>query len=83
MKKQSAGLLVYRIKNEQIEVLIAHPGGPFFAKKDSGVWSIPKGLYEDDEDPIDAAKREYEEEIGMPAPSGPYTELGEIKKKRR
>lgn len=63
-----------------MEVLIAHPGGPFFAKKDDGVWSVPKGLYDDDENPFDAAKREYEEEIGSPAPSGQYIELGEIKR---
>lgn len=80
-KKQSAGLLIYRMKDGQLEVLIAHPGGPFFAKKDDGIWSIPKGLYEDSEDPINAAKREYEEEIGMPAPNGRYTKLGEIKRK--
>lgn len=81
MKKQSAGLLLYRQKNGRVEVLIAHPGGPFFAKKDNGFWSIPKGLYEDDEDPFVAAKREFEEEIGWPAPTGKYFELGEIKRK--
>lgn len=62
-------------------MLIVHPGGPFFAKKDNGFWSIPKGLYEGDENPLDAAKREYEEEIGRPAPDGTYIELGEIKRK--
>ncbi|MDO8591740.1 MAG: NUDIX domain-containing protein [bacterium] len=81
MKKQSAGILLYRTKNIQLEVLIAHPGGPFFAKKDSGIWSIPKGLYDDDEDPFDAAKREFEEEIGSPPPDGQYVALGEIKRK--
>lgn len=81
MKKQSAGLLLYRQKKGRVEVLIAHPGGPFFAKKDNGFWSIPKGLYEDDEDPFAAAKREFEEEIGWPAPAGKYIELGEIKRK--
>ena len=80
MKKQSAGVLLYRFKDRELQVLIAHPGGPFFAKKDNGNWSIPKGLYEDDEDPFEAAKREYEEEIGAPVPSGPYLELGEIKR---
>ncbi len=79
-KKQSAGLLLYRQKDGNLEVLIAHPGGPFFAKKDDGVWSIPKGLYEEDEDPFDAAKREYEEEIGSPAPTTQYIDLGEIKR---
>lgn len=81
MKKQSAGLLVYRMKKGQIEVLIAHPGGPFFVKQDDGVWSIPKGLYEDSEDTLTAAKREFEEEIGFPAPASEYIELGEIKRK--
>ena len=81
MKRQSAGILLYRFKDGDLQVLIAHPGGPFFAKKDNGNWSIPKGLYEDDEDPFETAKREYEEEIGVPPPSGPYLELGEIKRK--
>ena len=80
-KKQSAGILLYRFKDGKLQVLIAHPGGPFFAKKDEGNWSIPKGLYEDNGDPFEAAKREYEEEIGAPAPSSPYIELGEIKRK--
>lgn len=81
MKKQSAGLLLYRFNDSELEVLIAHPGGPFFAKKDEGIWSIPKGLYEEDEDPLKAAKREYEEEIGLPPPDGPYLQLGEINRK--
>ena len=81
MKKQSAGVVLYRTKNGQLEVLIAHPGGPFFAKKDNGIWSIPKGLYEDDEDLLKAAKREFEEEIGTKPPSGDYIDLGEIKRK--
>ena len=81
MKKQSAGLLVYRTKNGRLEVLIAHPGGPFFVKKDVGFWSIPKGLYDDSENPLAAAKREFSEEIGLPPPDGRYLELGEIKRK--
>jgi len=80
-KKQSAGILLYRTKNSQFEVLIAHPGGPFFAKKDSGFWSIPKGLYDDNEEPFEAAKREFKEEIGSSAPDGEYIDLGEIKRK--
>ena len=80
-KKQSAGILLYRFDDGDLQVLIAHPGGPFFVKKDEGNWSVPKGLYEDDEDPFEAAKREYEEEIGAPSPNGPYLELGEIKRK--
>ncbi|MBI2009469.1 NUDIX domain-containing protein [Candidatus Saccharibacteria bacterium] len=80
-KKQSAGILLYKFDEGELKVLIVHPGGPFFVKKDNGNWSIPKGLYEDNEDPFTAAKREYEEEIGMPPPSEPYLELGEIKRK--
>ena len=64
MAKQSAGILLYR-KSEEPEVLLVHPGGPFFAKKDAGSWSIPKGEYLSDEDPLDAAKREFKEETGM------------------
>jgi len=78
--KTSAGLLVYRKHKGQVEALIAHPGGPFFARKDEGFWSIPKGLHNNGEDPLSAAKREYEEEIGSPPPIGEYLELGEIKR---
>lgn len=78
MAKRSAALLVYRI-NEQsgLEVLIAHMGGPFWAKKDARAWSIPKGEYEDDEEPLKAAQREFEEEMGSPAPDGDLINLGE------
>jgi predicted NUDIX family NTP pyrophosphohydrolase len=65
MAKQSAGILLYRRKRDQLEVLLVHPGGPFWAKKDQGAWSIPKGEYED-EDALAAAKREFEEETGIP-----------------
>lgn len=78
MSKLSAGILVYRQQNNQTEVLLGHPGGPFYAKKDDGVWSIPKGEYEDEE-PLDAAKREFQEELGQAAPTGNYQDLGEIK----
>jgi predicted NUDIX family NTP pyrophosphohydrolase len=64
--KQSAGILLYRIRDHVIEVLLAHPGGPFWARKDDGVWSIPKGEFTDDEPAISAAKREFEEETGKP-----------------
>ncbi len=80
MKSFSAGVLLYRTKGEQIEVLIAHPGGPFFSKKDNGIWSIPKGLYDDNEEPLVAAKREFEEEIGSPSPDGDYLPLDSIKR---
>lgn len=65
MPKQSAGILLYRFRNETPEVLLVHPGGPFWAKKDKGVWSIPKGEIEENENPFAAAKRETAEETGM------------------
>ncbi len=65
MAKQSAGILLYRIVNHNLEVLLAHPGGPFFKNKDAGVWSIPKGEFTDDEDALTAAKREFLEETGQ------------------
>jgi predicted NUDIX family NTP pyrophosphohydrolase len=71
MPKLSAGLLLYRVKYDVVEVLIAHPGGPFWARKDDGAWSIPKGEYTDGDDPWVAAQREFEEEIGLPPPTGP------------
>ena len=61
---KSAGLLLYRLRSKVLEVLLVHPGGPFWAKKDLGAWSIPKGEFEDDEDALDAAIREMEEETG-------------------
>ncbi len=69
---------MYRRRNSGIEVFLVHPGGPFWAKKDSGAWSIPKGEYLEDEDPLEAAKREFEEETGF-APREPFIELGEVK----
>jgi predicted NUDIX family NTP pyrophosphohydrolase len=64
MSKQSAGILLHRFKNDRLEVLLVHPGGPFWRKKDAGAWSIPKGEF-DQEDPLAAAKREFTEETGM------------------
>lgn len=66
MPRQSAGLLMYRIRQGQIEVLLVHPGGPFWARKDLGAWSIPKGEFTD-EAPLDAARREFYEETGFTA----------------
>ena len=77
MKKLSAGLLVYRLKDGLPEVFIIHHGGPYWAKKDDGVWSLPKGELDDNEELLAAAKREFEEETGFKAPDGPYLELGE------
>ena len=78
MSKQSAGILFYRIRKKKIEILLAHPGGPFFAKKDEGVWSIPKGEFEDDEEPLKAAIRETEEETGIEA-FGDFIQLTPVK----
>ncbi|MCD6193319.1 MAG: NUDIX domain-containing protein [Candidatus Aminicenantes bacterium] len=65
MKKKSAGILLYRLKNKFFEVFLVHPGGPFWTKKDFGAWSIPKGEFTEDENPLDAAKREFQEELGI------------------
>ncbi|WIM86495.1 NUDIX domain-containing protein [Candidatus Mycobacterium wuenschmannii] len=78
MPKLSAGLLLYRT-GSGLEVLIAHPGGPFWARKDDGAWSIPKGEYADGEDPWAAAQREFGEEVGLPLPVGPRIDLAPIK----
>jgi predicted NUDIX family NTP pyrophosphohydrolase len=77
--KLSAGLLLYRARDGVLEVLLAHPGGPFWARKDDGAWSIPKGEYGEDEDPWAAAQREFVEEIGLPVPSGSRIDLGPLK----
>lgn len=81
MKKLSAGILVYRHKGGSIEVLLAHFGGPFWAKKDNGAWSIFKGEQEEEEDAFEAAKREFKEETSHGAPSGKYIDLGESRRK--
>lgn len=78
MPKKSAGLLLHRESAGILEVLLVHPGGPFWSKKDEGAWSIPKGEFADDEDPLSAAMREFEEETGA-KPSGKYLPLGSIK----
>lgn len=77
MRQLSAGLLVYRLKNGRPEVFIVHNGGPYWAKKDDGFWSLPKGEFDDNEEALDAAKREFEEETGFSPPAGPYIELGD------
>jgi len=64
MSKKSAGILLYRVKDLDLEFFLVHPGGPFWAKKDAGAWSIPKGEFDDNENPLEAAKREFKEEIG-------------------
>ena len=78
--KRSAGILLYRRRGGSVEVLLVHPGGPFWAKKDAGAWSIPKGEYEDGDDALEAARREFAEELGSPA-EGDAVPLGEVKQK--
>ena len=80
MSQQSAGILLYRLNQASIEVLLVHPGGPFWIKKDSGAWSIPKGEFSTTEDPLTAAKREFEEETGSPI-SGEFIQLHPIRQK--
>lgn len=77
MPTQAAGILVFR-KKPELEVFIVHNGGPFFTKRDNGFWSIPKGLIEEGEEPIATAKREFEEETGMPVPTGELINLGVV-----
>lgn len=80
MPKLSAGLLVYRRSDREPEVLLVHPGGPYWAKKDGGAWSIPKGEYEPDEDPLEVAFREFREELGTDPPDlGSPMFLGELR----
>jgi predicted NUDIX family NTP pyrophosphohydrolase len=77
-KKQSAGLLVYRRKAGALEIFLVHPGGPFWAKKDAGAWSIPKGEFAEDEEKLIAARREFREETGL-ALDGAFVELAPVK----
>lgn len=78
MGSRSAGLALIRGNGAAREVLLVHPGGPFWAKKNEGAWSLPKGLLDPGEEPLAAAKREFSEEVGHPAPVGPYVALGEV-----
>ena len=78
MPKRSAGLLLWRRGPAGVEVLLGHPGGPLFARKDDGVWTIPKGEYDATEDPLVAAHREFAEEIGVAPPRGDVVPLGEV-----
>ncbi len=80
--KRSAGILLHRrTADGRREVLLVHPGGPFWARKDLGAWSIPKGEYGDDEDPLAAARREFAEELGSPATDGDLVDLGEVRQR--
>jgi predicted NUDIX family NTP pyrophosphohydrolase len=82
--RYSAGILLFRrhlrdASGSDLEVLLGHMGGPFWSRKDAGAWTIPKGEYEPDEDPLDAARREFEEEIGIPAPASEFLPLGSVR----
>jgi predicted NUDIX family NTP pyrophosphohydrolase len=72
---------LYRKKNKIAEVMLVHPGGPFWAKKDLGIWSVPKGEFDDDEDALAAAKREFEEELGKKVSAEKFIELSPVKSK--
>lgn len=78
---RSAGILLYRGHGDRLEVLLVHPGGPVWARRDAGAWSIPKGEYADGEDPLAAARREFTEELGVAPPEGEELPLGEIRQK--
>jgi predicted NUDIX family NTP pyrophosphohydrolase len=81
MPKRSAGLLVYRLAKKHLQVLLVHPGGPLYTRKDAGVWSIPKGEYDETEDPLTVAVREFHEETGNTLHGEQYIELGAVKLK--
>jgi predicted NUDIX family NTP pyrophosphohydrolase len=78
MPRKSAGILLYRFQKDGVEVFLVHPGGPFWANKDKGSWSVPKGEYNDDEDALKAAQREFQEETGLSI-QGNFIELGEVR----
>lgn len=80
-RARSAGLLLYRRAAGGLEVLLVHPGGPFWARRDLGAWSLPKGEYADGESGLDAARREFQEELGSPPPDGEFLDLGEVRQK--
>ena len=79
--RRSAGVLLWRKHDDVLEVLLGHPGGPFFAKKDAGAWGVLKGEMEPGEEPFEVARREFVEETGHALPEGPAIELGEIRQK--
>ena len=76
----SAGLVLYRRTGGRLEIFLAHPGGPFWRNRDAGAWTIPKGVLNDGEDPLDAARREFEEETGI-KPTGPFLSLGAVRQR--
>lgn len=76
---RSAGLLLFRHTGQGLEVLLGHMGGPFFARRESGAWTVPKGEYDPDEPVWEAARREFQEELGLPPPNGKALPLGEVR----
>lgn len=82
MSLHSGGVLLYRFRGNELQVLLVHPGGPFWKRRDEGAWSIPKGLFEENESPLDAAKREFKEETSFEA-DGNFIDLGYIKQSSR
>jgi predicted NUDIX family NTP pyrophosphohydrolase len=81
MPRRSAGIVLYRVRAGTPEVLLVHPGGPFWARRDAGAWSFPKGEYDAGDDPRETALREFEEETGTALPPGDLIELGSVKQK--
>ncbi|MEU8893607.1 NUDIX domain-containing protein [Streptomyces sp. NPDC048442] len=83
--RRSAGLLLFRVtgtgEERDVEVLIGHMGGPFWARREAAAWSVPKGEYGPDEDPAAAARREFEEELGLPVPDGSWLPLGDVRQR--
>ncbi|MGA5206222.1 NUDIX domain-containing protein [Streptomyces variegatus] len=77
--RRSAGLLLFHPTDHGLEVLLGHMGGPFFARRDAGAWTVPKGEYEPDEPAWEAARREFQEELGLPPPDGKAIDLGEVR----
>lgn len=77
----SSGLIVFRLRDRTLELLLGHMGGPYWARKDDGAWSIPKGELEEGEDALAGARREFAEELGRPPPDGPVIDLGEIRQR--
>lgn len=80
MSLHSGGVLLYRYEHGELQVMLVHPGGPFWANKDEGAWSIPKGVFEQNEPPIEAARREFKEETGFDV-DGEFIELGRVKQR--
>ncbi|MFF4760896.1 NUDIX domain-containing protein [Streptomyces sp. NPDC001292] len=77
--RRSAGLLLFRRSGDGLEVLLGHMGGPFFARRDAGAWTVPKGEYDPEEPAWEAARREFQEELGLPPPDGEAVPLGEVR----